>query len=33
MPTPHEHKWVVDLFEDDYPIVCVYCGYEKKGKK
>jgi hypothetical protein len=28
----HEHKWVVDMLEDNYPTVCETCGYEKVNK-
>lgn len=30
--TKHEHKWVVDMLDDTYPVICVICGNERKTK-
>lgn len=32
MATVHEHKWVVDMFDDAYPVICAICGNERKEK-
>lgn len=26
----HEHKWVVDMLDDTYPVICEICGNERK---
>ena len=27
----HEHKWVVDMFDDNYPVICEICQNEREN--